>query len=92
MSDMGDAFRAMREDGKTKRAARRQQAARRLLVVGIAFESKNGGAHLIVGRGRDFDFWPGTGKWCNRRASGDHGRGVESLIERVKRDQQEGQK
>lgn len=82
MSDMGDDFRALKEHSKSKRAANRQGGARALLVAGIPFESKNGGAHLIVGTGRDFDFWPGTGKWVGRRGQG-NGRGVRNLITRI---------
>ena len=50
---------------------------------------KNGGAHLIVnpsGWGEIFDppygidYWPGTGKWIDRK-SGRDGRGIKSLLE-----------
>ena len=84
-------WRAFAEQSKTKRAENRQSSARRLLLEHIPFESKNGGAHLIVGSGRDFDFWPGTGRWCSRHVTGDHGRGVQSLIARI-RAQKEGTK
>ena len=83
MTDLADDFRAMKEHSKSKRAANRQSSARRLLLEHIPFESKNGGAHLIVGA-RDFDFWPGTGRWCSRRDSGINGRGVASLITRIR--------
>lgn len=38
--------------------------------------SNNGGIHLVIG---DFDFWPSTGLFKNRK-TGKKGRGVFNLI------------
>jgi hypothetical protein len=77
VSEMWRDFRAARAE---KRAGNRASSADLLTQAGIEFVSKNGGAHLIVGR---FDFWPGTGLWMER---GNTRRryGVRSLIATVK--------
>lgn len=79
--DLGDTYRAMRKAGQEKRASNRYHSAAMLTRAGIAFESKNGGAHLIV-EGR-YDFWPGTGLWMAR---GDRAKryGVKNLIRRLR--------
>jgi hypothetical protein len=73
-------WKAWKKDSQEKRAANRDASAEILRTKGIAFESKNGGAHLIV---HGFDFWPGTGKWVRRR-DGRKGRGVNNLIALLK--------
>lgn len=79
MGDMGDDFRAMRKASQDKRARNREYSAKALTGAGIRYESKNGGAHLIVRHeGRTADFWPGTGKYSIR--GGKQGRGVFNLI------------
>ena len=70
---------------KAKRASNRGNSAELLRAAGVEFESKNGGAHLIVTQGgMVFDFWPGTGKWC-QRGTADYQRGVFSLLARLGR-------
>jgi hypothetical protein len=80
---MGDTYldlEAMRKRSKEKRAHNRENSALLLQERGIQFESKNGGAHLIVTHnGKTVDFWPGTGKFVFRRST-KHGRGVKTLI------------
>lgn len=79
MGDMGEVFNAMKEESKERRARHREQSSALLDKAGIPFESKNGGAHLIVeGSECYIDFWPGTGKWISR--NGKHGFGVRNLI------------
>jgi len=63
-----------------KRAGNRDASAQMLKQAGIPFESKNGGAHLIVA-GR-YDFWPGTGLW-QARGEATKQRGVRRLIARI---------
>ncbi len=71
---------AMKEASKKKRASNREASAFMLAEAGIAFVSRNAGAHLIVtGGGRTFDFWPGTGLWEMRGSTQRH-RGVRKLI------------
>lgn len=83
MGDVGDDYRALREESQKKRADNRKSSAIYLQENGIPFEPKNGGAHLVV-EGHDcfIDFWPGTGKWITR--NGHKGFGVRNLIEFIK--------
>lgn len=85
-SDMSDAemWKAHHAESQAKREGNRNYGAQQLTAKGIAFESKNGGAHLIVRHaGRVLDFWPGTGRWIQRGTEAKH-RGVASLIRFVK--------
>lgn len=81
MSDWeyAEAYAEQRKRNQEKRAANRQRSAEMLTAAGIEFESKNDGAHLIVG---DYDFWPGTGLFVNRK-TGEKKRGVGELIRRI---------
>lgn len=79
MGDMGDDFRAWKQERVAKRASQRENGAKLLREAGIAFEEKNIGAHLIVSHaGKVIDYWPGTGKWKIR--DGKLGRGVFPLL------------
>lgn len=71
-------------ESQKRRAANRDNSPMILQQYGIPYESKNNGAHLVVGtKPKLFDFWPGTGKWkC--RLTGKEGRGVFPLMERVR--------
>lgn len=84
MSDSGDVYRAMKEDSKERRARNRDKSPAILRKHGIAYHSRNGGAHLIIVEDLSVvaDFWPGTGKWIFRRGSKE-GRGVFSLIKEL---------
>ena len=77
MSDLGDDFKAMRELSQEKRERNRAASTAILRRVGIPFESKNDGAHLIVLYA--IDFWPGTGLWIVRKTK-KKGRGVRNLL------------
>ena len=82
MGDMGEVFNVMKEESKERGAGHREQSPKLLDAAGIPFESKNGGAHLIVeGNECYIDFWPGTGKWISR--NGKRGFGVRNLIKYV---------
>lgn len=73
-------------ESKIKRASNRETSADILRENGFAFESKNGGAHLIVsGATIIADFWPGTGKF-SVRGTGKYSRGVFSLLKILKKD------
>lgn len=77
MSEIGDAFAALREVSQIKRASNRENGARLLREAGIDYTSHNNHAHLVI---RDrWDYWPGTGKWIDRRG-GKHRRGVAGLL------------
>ena len=87
MGDIGDYWRdvktALKEDSQRKRANNRDASAWNLTAAGIPFESKNGGAHLVVSAaGLVVDFWPGTGLWVVRNTN-ERRRGVRSLIKRL---------
>ncbi len=83
MGDMGEFYRDIRGAGQVKRASNRETSAQYLTDRGISFESKNGGAHLIVCRGSNkVDFWPGTGKWIFRNKN-IGGRGVKRLVKLI---------
>lgn len=80
MGDVGEAFRAYRKSRAKKRQGNRDFAPEFLNQIGVKFESKNLGAHLIV-QGLDsvIDFWPGTGKFYIRNKK-KYSRGIENLI------------
>jgi hypothetical protein len=66
---------------KLRRAANRERSAGMLQGLGIQFEVKNDGAHLIVRHeGQTVDFWPGTGKFIPRAPRSRHGRGVFNML------------
>lgn len=80
MSDMGELFRDMKAAAQERRANNRENSPARLTEAGIKYESKNGGAHLVVtALGKTIDFWPGTGLWIVRGQSRRQ-RGVFRLI------------
>lgn len=69
-----------KEESEARRRGNRENSAKILRERGIAFESKNAGAHLIVTHGEHVaDFWPGTGKF-QIRGSGKYKRGVFVLL------------
>lgn len=71
---------ARKEESKSRRAKHRQNSTAILKAKGIPFESKNGGAHLIVD-GR-IDYWPGTGKYTVRKTQ-HSGRGIFNLLKTI---------
>jgi hypothetical protein len=86
--DVGEVWLAVKGAQQEKRAANREASPQLLTDAGIPFEAKNGGAHLIVGAGLAWDFWPGTGLWRRRgpvKGNRAEGYGVRRLIERIKR-------
>lgn len=77
-----DDWKAYRKLGQDKRARNRAEGAKRLKKAGIPFDSKNGGAHLVIAdrrNGTSISYWPGTGKWMDHGRGG-KGRGVNGLI------------
>lgn len=82
MGDMAEDFKLMKEASKEKRESNRNSSPAYLERFSIPFETKNGGAHLIVEGSKGFiDFWPGTGKWIARTKI--KGFGVKNLIEAI---------
>lgn len=67
--------------GKERRAANRCRSTGMLTGLGLQFEIKNDGVHLIVRHeGQTVDFWPGTGKYKPRKPGTQYGRGVFNLL------------
>lgn len=65
---MGDVYRAMRESRKEYRDHRFQTHHEELKKLGITYEVKNGGHHVILEFGREkADFWPASGKYFIRK-------------------------
>lgn len=70
--DMGAMYRAMKQAHANKREENRDNSATLLIKYGIAFDTCNFGAHLMIKLGGKnttnsiIDFWPGTGRWVVR--------------------------
>lgn len=80
---MGELFNAAREAGRERRASNRETTPEVLRRHGVAFDSKNEGAHLVVRHGEWVaDLWPGTGKYQVRRGKwrSPYRRGVFNLL------------
>lgn len=83
MGDMAESWREYRQERQNKRAGNRMFATTVIQSLGIDFEEKNCGAHLILRHAdRVWDFWPGTGKWGCR--TGACGRGVHNLLQSLR--------
>lgn len=80
--DLASVFRAHHDESKERRERNRLRGAAELERAGIAFESKNNGAHLIVLH--RLDYWPGTGAWKDRDLPHE-GRGINALMDYVRR-------
>lgn len=76
-------WKQIHKEGQEKRAANREHSAGELRKNGIEFISSNGGSHLIVNHnGRTIDYWPGTGRWHDRKAG--KGFGLRNLLSHLK--------
>ena len=77
-------YACIKQQGVEKRLSNREHAASRLTELGISYQSKNFGIHLIVS-GKDglIDFWPSTGKWVCRDTQ-QKGRGIRGVINKLK--------
>lgn len=83
MGDMAEGFREMNKLKKERRQSNTERSTEMLEKYGVDFESKNGGAHLIVKHGgKVIDFWPSTGRFIERGGKG--GRGVFNVLKRVR--------
>ena len=80
MSDLGDTFRAWKEEKKSKKKSNVTNAYRILDSKGIEYQilSPNG-PHLRIG---NYDFWAGTGLFVCRTGK-DRGRGIKNLLRRL---------
>lgn len=81
MSEAAEIFPDMKAESQQRRANNRQRSCSMLRFLGVDFEVKNDGAHLIVRHeGKTVDFWPGTGKYIPRAPGSKHGRGVFNML------------
>ena len=79
-SEIGQAFRAMKEASQEKKRSNLEWSTQKLQELGVPFESKNYGVHLIVsGKSGLIDFWPSTGKYIQRKPK-KQGRGIKNLL------------
>lgn len=66
---------------QARRKTNRERSCAMLRFLGVAFEVRNEGAHLIVRHeGKTIDFWPGTGKFKPRERAAQYGRGVFNML------------
>ncbi len=79
MSDIGEIFSEMREIGKERRRHNLSSSIQILKERGIEFITLSD-IHLRIG---DYDFWPSTGKFWNRKTN-KYGRGVFNLLNKIK--------
>lgn len=80
---MEENWETLRKEKQEKRAKNRAYAQEHLRKEGIAFESHNNGAHLVIlCAGLVINFWPGTGLW---RTHEWEGRGIYNLVKYIKR-------
>jgi hypothetical protein len=78
MGDMGEAFRDYAQDRQQKRRENTKRSTDLLKHEGVSFDSRNGGAHLIVAG--IVDFYPGTGLFIPRDRQYGKDRGVFRLL------------
>jgi hypothetical protein len=78
MSDLGDTFKAWREEKQEKRASNLASSLELLKARGHQFTVLSE-HHFRIG---DFDFWPSTGKYLNRTTKR-FGRGVLGLLAKL---------
>lgn len=81
MSDWeyADAFKALREEGRKKRASNLANSLNLLTAMGIPFKLLSP-THARVG---EYDFWPSTGLFMHTKTKA-RGRGVHKLIRKTK--------
>lgn len=75
MSELGDIFNGWKEEKQKKRASNLVNSLELLNEHGIE-PQKLSSSHFRIG---EFDFWPSTGKYLNRK-TGRYSRGVRNLI------------
>jgi len=87
MGDMGDYWRDVKghfkERSKQKRQSNTDWSTQHLTNLGIAFESKNNGVHLVIKHNNKVvDFWPSTGRFICRSGKMDDydSRGINRLV------------
>lgn len=72
-------YAGIKKDSQIKRIGNLNFSTNYLTEIGVTFESKNNGIHLIVNsKNGIIDFYPTTGLWIVR--NGKRGRGVKNMV------------
>ena len=79
MGDVGDDYRAFKEAKKELNQKRLVETMAEIELLGLKYTSKNHGSHLIIG---DYNFWPSSGKFQNRKTS-KMGQGFYNLLKKL---------
>lgn len=83
MGDMGEMFREWDRSKKEKKLSNLAFSTKKLIELGVDFESKAGGVHLVIcHNGGTVDFWPSTGKYKFRNRK-KYCRGLKKLIKEL---------
>lgn len=83
MGDMGEMFREWDKVKKEKKLSNLEFSTNKLTELGVEFERKNCGAHLVINHGgKIVDFWPSTGKY-KFRSRNKYCRGLKKLIKEL---------
>lgn len=79
MSDLSEAFKAMKQHKKAKKVSNLEYSTNLLNIKRVEFVSNNEGIHLVINHnGMIADFWPSTGKYQIRGKG--YFRGVKNLL------------
>lgn len=80
MSEILEEFAIRKQISKGKKAENLKYSTNKLKELGVNFESKNDGLHLIINHGNKVvNFYPSTGKYiCNKHNI--NNRGLKNLI------------
>ena len=82
MSDLGETFKALREESSEKRHRNLEESLALLTARGIEFKMLTD-YHVRVG---NYDFWPSTGMWSDCRNKRSTGRGVLGLLIKLEKE------
>ncbi len=83
MGDMGEMFKEWKEAKKEKKLSNLGFSTNKLEELGVSFEKKNGGVHLVITHNdKIVDFWPSTGKFKFRNKK-KYCRGLKKLIKEL---------
>ena len=80
MSELSETYELMKKVSREKKLSNKEFSTVLLDKMGIDYDSKNNGVHLIVFNGLEtIDFYPSTGKWIPRGKEAS--RGVKKLLD-----------
>ena len=80
MSELSETYELMKKVSREKKLSNKEFSTVLLDKMGIDYESKNNGIHLIVFNDLEtIDFYPSTGKWIPRGKQAQ--RGVRKLLD-----------